>query len=214
MQVQALVWDFDGVLLDSELQHMDAEFETFRRFGFELPVEVAREYFGIKLKDYFNDVAARFRLKGPVERMIEEHYSTLKHYYGEVFNLTAHAHEVLSGLKRRYPMAIATSRERELAQLAMERHGLTGYFRVIVYGEDVSAGKPDPEPYVTACRLLGVAPSDSVAVEDAVAGFLSAKRAGMSVIARRAEHNRNGDFSSADWVVEDLRDIPGLLERA
>jgi HAD superfamily hydrolase (TIGR01509 family) len=213
VRAEAIVWDFDGVLLDSELLHMEAEFVTFRKFGFELPPAVAREYFGIKLEDYFRDVASRFELSSPADEMIREHYDTLKHYYRDVFPLVPRAREVLTVLHTAYPMAMATSRERELARLALERHRLDPLFEVIIYGDDTGRGKPDPEPYLEACEALGVDPGTAVAVEDAEAGFTSARRAGLRVIARRAEHNLHYDFSEADWIVEDLEEIPELLAR-
>ena len=212
MGIQAIVWDFDGVLLDSELLHMEAETETFKKFGFSLPMTVMKQYFGIKLEDYFGEIAERYGMKSTVREMIRAHYETLVHYYGEVFPLTPHALEVLRELAESYDMAIATSRERELAQLAMKRWSLDTYFKSIIYGDDVRAGKPDPEPFLRACDMLGIQPSAAVAVEDAEAGLISAKKAGMNVIALKCEHNRDMDFSRADRVVEDLREIPGLLQ--
>jgi HAD superfamily hydrolase (TIGR01509 family) len=211
--IRAVVWDFDGVLLDSELLHIEAEFETFRTFGFQIPVETAKEYFGVKLRDYFEDVVRRFGPECSLEEMILKHYNTLVRYYRDVFPLTPHARPVLGELKGRYAMALATSRERELAQLALKRHGLEPFFDTLIFGEDVSAGKPDPEPFLRACRLLGVEPGEAVAVEDAEAGFASARRAGMRIIARRAAHNCDLDFSGVQGVVDDLREIPPLIER-
>jgi HAD superfamily hydrolase (TIGR01509 family) len=211
-RIRAVVWDFDGVLLDSEVLHMEAEFETFRTFGFEIPVSVAKEYFGIKLEDYFGDVVRRFKPGFSAEEMIRKHYDTLLHYYRNVFPLAPHARSVLEELEGRYAMALATSRERELAQLALQRHGLEHFFDALIFGEDVSAGKPDPEPFVRACGILGVEPREAVAVEDAEAGFTSARRAGMRVIARRAAHNRELDFSAAHCIIEDLREIPLQIE--
>jgi HAD superfamily hydrolase (TIGR01509 family) len=211
VRAQAIVWDFDGVLLDSELLHMEAEFVTFKKFGFDLPPSVAREYFGIKLEDYFRDIASRFDLCSSAEEMIREHYDTLKHYYRHVFPLVPGAREVLTELHGTYPMAMATSRERELARLALERYRLDPLFELIIYGDDTSCGKPDPEPYLKACEGLGIDPEKAIAVEDAEAGFTSAKGAGLQVIARRAEHNRHYDFSEADWIIEDLSEIGELL---
>ena len=212
MGIQAIVWDFDGVLLDSELLHMEAETETFKKFGFSLPLQVMKQYFGIRLADYFGEIAKAYGLQSTVREMIEAHYETLVHYYGEVFPLTPHAREVLEELVESYDMAIATSRERELAQLAMKRWSLDTYFKSVIYGDDVRAGKPDPEPFLRACDMLGVHSSAAVAVEDAEAGLISAKKAGMAVIALKSDHNRDRDFSRADKDVEDLREIPGLLQ--
>jgi HAD superfamily hydrolase (TIGR01509 family) len=213
MGIQALVWDYDGVLLDSEPLHIEAEIETFGKFNFRPPMHVMKQYFGIKLEDYFGDMAKRYGLQSSLQDMIKAHYETLIRYYSEVFPLNPHALEVLDGLAKCYVMAIATSRERELAQLSMKRWSLGSYFKSIVYGDDVEAGKPDPEPYLRVCEILNVLPSSAVAVEDAEAGFESARRAGMYVIALKWGHNRGMDFSRANRVVEDLREIPELLQQ-
>ena len=212
MGIQAIVWDFDGVLLDSELLHIEAEIETFGKFDISPPMSVMKQYLGIKLEDYFGDMAQAFGLQGSLGDMINAHYDTLIHYYGEIFPLNPHALEVLDDLAKSYEMAIATSRERELAQLAMKRWSLHTYFKTIIYGDEVKAGKPDPEPFLRACDMLDILPSAAVAIEDAEAGFESAKKAGLYVIALKSEHNRDMDFSQANRVVEDLQEIPGLLQ--
>ena len=213
MSVRAVVWDFDGVIIDSELLHIEAEIETFGKFNFRPPTHVMKQYLGIKLEDYFGDMAKRYGLESCLGDMIQAHYETLVRYYGEVFPLNPHALEVLDELVARYDMAIATSREKELAQLSMSRWSIQSYFHCIVYGDEVESGKPDPEPYIKACSLLKVPPAEAVAIEDAEAGFESAKRAGMRVIALKWEHNLEMDFSVADHVVEDLREIPAVLRK-
>jgi HAD superfamily hydrolase (TIGR01509 family) len=208
---KAIVWDFDGVLIDSEPLHIEAEIETFGKFNIKPPVSVMKQYLGIKLKDYFADMAQQYGLLEKLGDMIQAHYETLIRYYGEVFPLNPHALEVLEKLSASYDMAIATSRERELAQLSMARWSLDSYFKAVVYGDEVETGKPHPEPYLRACEKLSVAPSNAAAVEDAEAGFASAGEAGLYVIALKWEHNREMDFSRADAVVEDLLEIPDLL---
>ena len=213
MKIKAIIWDLDGVLIESELYHIQAEMETFKHYGIKLTLPIAKEYFGIKLEDYFQDIVRRYKKRVPVREMIREHYNTLKRYYGEVFPIIPHAIEVLGDLKNEYPMAIATSREKELAQMVLNRYSLFTYFKTIVYGEDVENGKPNPEPFLKASAQLQVEPHSIVAVEDAISGFKAARRAGMYVIARKAQHNRDLDFSTADYVVSDLREIPHLLRQ-
>jgi HAD superfamily hydrolase (TIGR01509 family) len=212
-KIKAIIWDLDGVLIESEPYHIQAEMETFKRYGIKLTLPIAKEYFGIKLEDYFHDIVRRFKLHIPVREMIREHYNTLKRYYGEVFPIIPHAIEVLRILQDEYPMAIATSREKELAQMVLNRFSLYTYFKTIVYGEDVENGKPHPEPFLKASAQLQVEPHSIVVVEDAISGFTAARKAGMYVIARKAQHNSDLDFSAADHVVSDLREIPHLLRK-
>jgi HAD superfamily hydrolase (TIGR01509 family) len=213
MKINAIIWDLDGVLIDSEPYHMDAEIETFTQYGIHVPSSILKEYFGIKLENYFTDIVKRFKKEIPVEEMIHTHYETLKRYYSEVFPLTSHALDVLGQLQLQYSMGMATSREKELAIIVLKRFSLFPYFSSIIFGDDVAHGKPHPEPFIKVSSQLKVNPKTAVVIEDAVSGFIAAKKAGMFVIAREAEHNRDMDFSRADYVVEDLREIPLLLKK-
>jgi len=209
--ISAIIWDFDGVLIDSEPFHIEAEFETTRRFGIPLTMAVAKQYFGLKLEDYFHDIARRYESDIAVDDMISAHYETLRRYYREVFPLVPHVTDVLSRLKGSFFMAVGTSREKELAMLALERFSLVRFFDTIVFGDEVKKGKPDPEIFLRAASILGYAPDKTVVVEDAESGFKAARDAGMGLIARKGEHNVDCDFSMADFVVKDLREIPPLL---
>lgn len=209
--VSAIIWDFDGVLIESEPFHIEAEFETTRRFGIPLTMAVAKQYFGLKLEDYFHDIARRYGSDIAVDVMISSHYETLKKYYREVFPLVPHVVDVLSQLKGMFFMAVGTSREKELAMLALERFSLVRFFEAIVFGDEVKKGKPDPEIFLCAASHLGCAPEKAVVVEDAESGFKAARDAGMRVIARKGVHNADCDFSMADFVIKDLREIPPLL---
>lgn len=213
MKIKAVIWDFDGVIIDSEPYHFVAETETLKQYGFRLTWSVALEYLGVKLEDYFSDIADRFRIDAPLDEMISSHYNTLIRYYREVFPLVPYAVEVLEEMKGRFLMSIATSREKQLASLAMDRFSLLKYFGSLVYGEDVKQGKPDPEPFLMAAKQMDVLPGSAAVVEDSTSGVKAAKDAGMVVIVRIASYNRELDFSSADYTVEDLREIPPLLKQ-
>jgi len=120
---------------------------------------------------------------------------------------------VLGELQKRYRMGIATSREKELADIALKRFSLFEFFETIVYGEDVQNGKPDPEPFLMACGRLNTKPHLCIVVEDSVSGVAAAKKAGMRSIVRKACHNIDLDFTKADYMITDLSEIPPLLQK-
>jgi len=211
MKIEAIIWDIDGVLIDSEEYHIEAEVETLKKFGIELSLPVAKEYFGVKLKDYFTDIVKRYKKNIPVHTMITQHYNTLIRYYRKIFPVTPGAFEVLGELQKRYRMGIATSREKELADIALKRFSLFPFFETIVYGEDVQNGKPDPEPFLTACKRLNTNPHLCVVIEDSLSGVAAAKKAGMLSIVRKARHNADLDFSNTGYTINDLNEIPPLL---
>jgi len=212
-KISAVIWDLDGVLIDSEELHIDKEIETLKKYGINITREIAGEYLGIKLEDYFNDIIRRFgKVNISLNELLKKHYETLFHYYKSVFPLMPHITEVLKTLKTRYSMGLVTSREKELANLVLIRFSLFKFFKEFVYSEDVQKAKPDPEPYLKVCSLLNIEPASAVAIEDSVSGFKSAKNAGMNLIAIKSSHNTKQDFSFADFVVEDLRKILEILK--
>ena len=213
MPIDAIIWDFDGVLLDNELLHLEVEIETVTQYGIPLTLPVAGEYLGYRLDDYFRELAERYNVNVPLQEMIITHHKNLILYYREIFPMTPHADEVVKHLSDVVSMGIATSRERDLMDIALKRFSLNSYFTIAVCGEDVTSGKPDPEPYLKAASLLNVSPQNCVVVEDSIPGFQSAKGAGMTVIARKAGHNRTQDFSLADFVVEDLKEILSIIDK-
>ena len=104
-------------------------------------------------------------------------------------------------------MAIVTSCRRPHFETMHRSSGLTGYFDFILTREDYVHGKPDPEPYRTACQRAGVEPSRCLAVEDSVRGVTSAAAAGLTVAAL----NHGGDFRAARWRLDYLSDLAPLL---
>jgi len=82
MKIEAIIWDLDGVLIDSEEYHIEAEVETLKKFGIELSLPVAKEYFGVKLEDYFSGIVKRYKINIPdhtalqhADRVLQENIS-------------------------------------------------------------------------------------------------------------------------------------------
>ena len=94
----------------------------------------------------------------------------------------------------------------------MKRLDIASYFELGVYREDVIRGKPDPEVFLKAAGLVNVAPPDCAVIEDAERGFTAGKAAGMFVIGRKAGHNKAQDFSKADRIITDMRDILSIIQ--
>ena len=103
-------------------------------------------------------------------------------------------------------MAIASSAPLENIQLILQRLGIDSFFQAIVWGREVSEGKPSPQGFLLAARKLGVKPQDCVAIEDAVAGVAAAKGAGMKCVAVTTTHNR-ANLKEADLIVDSLEAV-------
>jgi len=115
--------------------------------------------------------------------------------------------ELVRGLQGRVPLAIASNTARPLVLMALEASGLIDAFDAIVTADQVERGKPDPDVYLRACELLGVPPGQAIALEDSAAGVISAKAAGLTVIA--VPQFAEVDVSAADHVLETLEGLLG-----
>lgn len=210
--IKGIIWDVDGVILDSERLHAETESETAKEFGINItPQEVTRLYSGIHIEEEFADMAKRANKEIPLKRVVAIIKKILRKKLGGKIPLIPHIKEVLESLRDRYKLAFATSGERYFIESALKQNGLTDFFEVRVYVRDVKVPKPDPEIFLRAASLLKLKPDNIAVIEDSESGFKAAKAAGMLLIARKAEHNKNKDFSLAGYVIKDLREIPQVL---
>lgn len=212
-KVNAIIWDMDGVLLDTENLHPIIESQTAKHFGVEIsPEEITRRYLGVHLKTEFEDIFKRHGKQIPHEEVRKIRDRLLLKNLSKEIKLTPKVMEVLEKLSQEYKLAIVSNAERVIWQEHLKNLGLAKYFQLIILGDDVQNPKPHPEPFLKAAHELGIKPEDIIVIEDSVSGFTGAKAAGMKLIARKADHNKHLDFSQADFVITDLREIPGILD--
>ncbi len=184
--MKAIVFDMDGVLFDTERVY----FEAWEIAGAEMGIDPDG------LKEIRGRCAGHNR--ADIERMFDEWSGGKVRYavFGDRKNacfrrlleerglpIKEGLYELLAYLKQEgYRIALATSTNRAGATANLEKAGISSYFDVLTTGDMFAHGKPDPEVYLTACRLLGSEPAETYAVEDSYAGLESAHRAGMKVI--------------------------------
>ena len=209
--IKAIIWDMDGVLVDSEEMHVQAEAVTLKHYGIDLKFEDIGDFMGMRLRDYFKALGEHFGVDLPIDELMDHHVKNLEIYYGEKFPPVPNVKETLEKLAPNYKMALATSMEHKMANIYLKRMEIESYFQVVIGGNDVQNGKPDPEVFAIAAQKLGVTPEESVVVEDATNGIKAGKAAGCTVIARSAHHNAEQDLSLADHIIKDLLEIPVYL---
>lgn len=212
--IKAILFDIDGVIFESEEIHYEAEAQTLNELGFSVTKDFIRDnYSGVRLDQEFLDISKRFNrpVSYPEAVKIRDRILTQKTLNG--FPLVPYAQEVIKDLSKNYLLAVASSGEKRFMKKALETAGILHYFNATVFGEDIEKPKPNPDAFLKVAKALGVNPSECLVIEDSPSGFKAAKSAGMVLIARKAEHNKHRDFSTADYVVEDLRDIPKIVQK-
>lgn len=203
----------DGVIVDSEDHHHEGEIATFKHFGVEVPEEINKQYKGAPLHEHFQGLKERLNVKTPLNELLEKQNEHIHKMYSERVDLFENVKEVLLDLKQKFLQALATSSERKLVDIVLKRFEIESAFDTITCGDEVGHGKPAPDIFLETARKLGVNPSEAVVIEDSLNGIKAGKAAGMLVIAHKAHHNQDIDFSMVDYIVLDLREIPGILEK-
>jgi HAD superfamily hydrolase (TIGR01509 family) len=161
---------------------------------------------------YMHDVIG---LKDPPEEISAEVVRRLEATYSEELPLIDGASEAVAGLAERWPLGVASSSNRQIIDLVLELSGLDRFFRATVSSEEVPRGKPSPDVYLEAARRLGSDPKETAAIEDSHNGILSAKAAGMRVIAipNRRYPPEEEALAEADVVLQSTSDLtPAVVE--
>jgi HAD superfamily hydrolase (TIGR01509 family) len=181
--IEGVVFDLDGVIVDSEHVWDAAREDLARERGGRWHEGAQRDMMGMSSLEWSHYMHDRIGLSEPPEEISAEVVRRLESIYRKELPLIEGAPEAVARLAERWPLAVASSSNRPIIDLVLEFSGLDCYFSTTVSSEEVARGKPAPDVYLEAARRLGIEPTRTAAVEDSRNGILSAKSAGMRVIA-------------------------------
>lgn len=213
--LKAVVYDVDGVLVDTEGLQYQIWLEVLRPFGKTIPKsEYIRDFAGKAREE-----TASILVKGGLDASPEElarlcHLAAAEFYRNRKLEPMPHVLESLEFFRSKgIALAVASSPRREEVEAKLKSAGLLEKFQIIATGSDVQRQKPHPDLYLFAARMLGYHPSECAAIEDTSSGVAAAKSAGMLCIAIPNEYSRNQDFSMADFVATDMKEALEFLSR-
>ena len=179
----AVVFDLDGVLLDSEQVWDEVREQLVRERGAHWHEGAQREMMGMSSVEWSQYMHDELGVADPPEAISAKVVRMMEERYRSRLPLIDGAREAVERLAGRWPLGLASSSNREVIDLVLELSGLAQFFRVTVSSEEVARGKPAPDVYLEAARRLEVRPEGCVAIEDSENGIRSAAAAGMKVIA-------------------------------
>jgi HAD superfamily hydrolase (TIGR01509 family) len=211
--IEAVVFDLDGVLVDSEEAWNEARRQLVEERGGRWTDEAQKDMMGMSSTEWsrYMDVLG---VPDPPEVISAEVVRRLEQLYRERLPLIPGAVEAVECVAARWPLGLASSSNRPLIDLVLELSGLARFFRVTVSSEEVAHGKPAPDVYLEAARRLGCDPMRCAAIEDSENGIRSAVAAGMRVIAipNRAFPPSPETVSAADVVLPSIAELdPGVI---
>ena len=207
---RAVIFDNDGVLVDSEPIHRVAWEKVFGARG--VVVSPADYAWSIGRRDvtFAEVIIKKFNLDDTPEDLRDEKLTHYLKMLAEKATAFEGIPELLRRLAETYRLGIATSAMREAVDIVLPRLGISGPFGAIVTNEDVTRHKPDPQPYLLCAEQLGVEPARCVALEDSVSGIESAGAAGMRVIALTSTFPAD-QLSGADAVIDSFADTEATV---
>jgi HAD superfamily hydrolase (TIGR01509 family) len=209
----AIIFDLDGVLIDSEALQYKAYSQVLARFGVTVSAEeYAAHWIAAGRGPEYAVVTYALPLSPAELRALKNpvYHDILR---AEVTLMPAVV-EALIRLQTRFPLGVATNSNQQDVAFVMEHFRLRRFFAAIVTREDYELAKPHPDAFLTAAARLGVAPRACLVVEDAYKGIVAAHRAGATAVAVPNAFTRDNDFSLAAVVLHGLDDLTiGLVEQ-
>lgn len=206
--IRAIIFDNDGVLVDSEPLHHRAEAATMRHYGAEIDEEDFKAYVGMSMARMLKDWIEKFQIKADIDEMIQFHESNLRKIFQEEVRPTPHVLQLVEYLRgKNYQMAVASSSSRGLVEVGLRKLGIFLLFDSILCGDEVTHLKPNPSIYLQTAKRLAVKPQDCLVIEDSNVGVRAAKAARMRCVGYRNASSGNQDLSQADVIISDFRDL-------
>jgi beta-phosphoglucomutase family hydrolase len=203
--IKAVIFDLDGVIVESENAHIEAEKQTFLKYGVQISADELHKYTGATAKVMFTELIAKYKLATTFEEMFRQKEDILYKLLEDDAEPTKGIITLLWKLKsRKIRLAIGSSSPKKQIKYVLNKLDITHLFDSAVGAEDIARSKPDPEVFLKAAGKLGVSPSECLVVEDSSLGVEAAKSAHMKCIGFRNPNSGNQDLSKADIVTDDF----------
>ncbi len=200
----------DGLMVDSEPLHFQASDVLLREYGFrfdDLPESLQSGFVGKRVIDFLEAVVKYLDLDVELDKFYRKRMDIFLNLAKEKLQVNTGLFESLILLKNNnFKIGLATSGTKQYIEVVLDKFRIRDYFDVIVSGDDVKVGKPDPETYLVASQKLGFKPEECIVLEDATNGIESAKKAGCRCVAIKNPHISQ-DYSKADLILNSLREF-------
>lgn len=206
--IKAIIFDMNGVIVDDEPVHERAFREVLKNYGVNLSPENYRELcFGKTDRDGFISVVENFSLgRSLLNELAEAKAKKYQELIAGDLQPVPGVVDLIANLSKKYKLALASGAIRPEIEMTLGLFGLEKYFSVVVSGEEVEVGKPNPEQYLLTARKLGEGPNSCLVVEDSQSGVQAAKAAGMACLAITTSFSQS-ELMLADKVIDDFSEV-------
>jgi HAD superfamily hydrolase (TIGR01509 family) len=208
-EIRAVIFDLDGVLVDSEQVWDAARRQLTADSGGRWSESATRDMMGMSSTEWSCYMHEELGVRMPPDEISAAVVERMERLYREHLPLISGAREAVERVGARWPLGLASSANRPVIEVVLELSGLGDFFQTTVSSEEVARGKPAPDVYLEAARLLRADPALCAAVEDSSSGILSAHAAGMRVVAipNRTFPPSEDALRAADAMIPSLREL-------
>lgn len=205
MPLKAILFDMDGVIVDTEPLHKKAYYKMFGELGISVSEEMYANFTGNSTKKVCEKLISAFKLDKNWEELAEIKRGYFKHYFDTdpdfdlipgVRDLIIHYYE--NGLR----LVLASSAHMNTINWVFEKFGLEKYFLAKISGADLKESKPHPEIFIKAAELAAEPRENCMVIEDSTNGIVAANKAGIFVAAYKSEHSKGQNYATADLLVD------------
>jgi beta-phosphoglucomutase family hydrolase len=207
--MKAVIFDMDGVLVDSQPYHFKADIDTMAEYGVIKGQKFYESFAGTLTADRMRTLKEMFGLDVPVEEMTIKRENMILDIMGkEDIKPVSGIPEFLRSIKEKgLTTAVASSSDYKLINLILDRLKIAKYFDSVTSGSDVKRGKPSPDVFLLAAERIGIEPAECLVVEDSENGVKAAKAAGMKALGYINPTSGKQDLSLADFITDDFKKI-------
>ncbi|MDO5615419.1 MAG: HAD family phosphatase [Cruoricaptor ignavus] len=210
MPLKAVLFDMDGVIVDTEPLHRKAYYKVFDDLKIDVKDDLYSTFTGLSTKSVCEKLIAHFELNTSWERIAEQKRKYFKHYFDTdpefdlidgVKDLILHYHQ------HQVKLVLASSAHRNTINWVFEKFGLEPYFMDKISGADLKESKPNPEIFEIAAQLANEPKENCMVIEDSTNGIRAANGAHIFCAAYASEHSENQDYSTANILVKDFKEL-------
>ena len=210
--IKAVVFDMDGVVVDSEPLYQQAQVRLFAEIGVTIPEEDWKLFRGMTENNYYEFVGRRYNLSGQLGQLRRRGRQYVQELFEAQLQFMAGFTSLQRLLQGRYRLGLVTSTASDLYQVVNDKLQLGPFFEEVVCGEMTINSKPHPEPYLEIMRRLEIAPNETVVVEDSIHGLNAARDSGAWTIALTGSVPQE-DMPPVHAIIHSLEELsPGYID--
>lgn len=207
--IEAFIFDMDGVIIDSEPLHFEADKIMMKGFGVEITDEELNAYVGVTDRRMWSELKEKYDLKVSLDELLKrQSWHKRQLFANRELQPVKGITELLFDLKKKgIATGLASSSSRNFIELILQKLNIGNYFQAVVSGQEVENSKPAPDIFLKTAEFLNAAPVNCVVLEDSEHGVKAAKSAGMKCIAYKNPNSGRQDLSPADKIVTTLENL-------